>query len=118
MNGGRRTLRGGAAQVNAVRGGDDSPRSLSYARARMRLALAIAACCMASTLLAPSAWSEEPAVARARFRAQSVEHTGGTVFFLETKAGVVAIYGPGTNMLDSGEHLMALLAERLRGRNR
>jgi len=35
-----------------------------------------------------------------------------------TRAGVAAIYGPGTNILDSAQHLLALLAERLRGRNR
>ncbi len=34
------------------------------------------------------------------------------------KAGVAAIYGPGTNILDSAESLLALLRERLRGRNR
>ncbi|MFZ1815047.1 MAG: methylmalonyl-CoA mutase [Rhizobiaceae bacterium] len=34
------------------------------------------------------------------------------------KAGVAAIYGPGTNILDSAENLLALLKERLRGRNR
>ena len=34
------------------------------------------------------------------------------------KAGVAAIYGPGTNILDSAENLLALLRERLRGRNR
>jgi methylmalonyl-CoA mutase len=34
------------------------------------------------------------------------------------KAGVAAIYGPGTNILDSAANLLALLKERLRGRNR
>ncbi|MCB1462751.1 MAG: cobalamin-dependent protein, partial [Nitratireductor sp.] len=34
------------------------------------------------------------------------------------KAGVAAIYGPGTNILDSAENLLAMLRERLRGRNR
>ena len=34
------------------------------------------------------------------------------------KAGVAAIYGPGTNILESAENLLALLRERLRGRNR
>jgi methylmalonyl-CoA mutase len=34
------------------------------------------------------------------------------------KAGVAAIYGPGTNILDSASNLLALLKERLRGRNR
>ena len=34
------------------------------------------------------------------------------------KAGVAAIYGPGTNILDSAENLLAILRERLRGRNR
>jgi methylmalonyl-CoA mutase len=34
------------------------------------------------------------------------------------KAGVAAIYGPGTNILESASNLLALLKERLRGRNR
>jgi methylmalonyl-CoA mutase len=34
------------------------------------------------------------------------------------KAGVAAIYGPGTNILESASSLLALLKERLRGRNR
>ncbi|MEZ5871307.1 MAG: methylmalonyl-CoA mutase [Nitratireductor sp.] len=34
------------------------------------------------------------------------------------KSGIAAIYGPGTNILDSAENLLALLKERLRGRNR
>jgi methylmalonyl-CoA mutase len=34
------------------------------------------------------------------------------------KAGVAAIYGPGSNILDSATNLLALLKERLRGRNR
>jgi methylmalonyl-CoA mutase len=34
------------------------------------------------------------------------------------KAGIAAIYGPGTNILDSAESLIALLHDRLRGRNR
>jgi methylmalonyl-CoA mutase len=34
------------------------------------------------------------------------------------KAGVAAIYGPGANVLESASHLLALLSERLRGRNR
>ena len=34
------------------------------------------------------------------------------------KSGVAAIYGPGTNILDSAENLLALLRERLRGKNR
>jgi methylmalonyl-CoA mutase len=34
------------------------------------------------------------------------------------KAGVAAIYGPGTNVLDSAQSVIALLNERLRGKNR
>jgi methylmalonyl-CoA mutase len=34
------------------------------------------------------------------------------------KAGVAAIYGPGTNILESATSLLALLKERMRGRNR
>ncbi len=34
------------------------------------------------------------------------------------KAGVAAIYGPGTNILESAANLLALLQERLRGKNR
>ena len=34
------------------------------------------------------------------------------------KAGVAAIYGPGTNILDSASGLLALMREQLRGRNR
>ena len=34
------------------------------------------------------------------------------------KAGVAAIYGPGTNVLDSARNVIALLNDRLRGRNR
>ncbi|MEM7464022.1 MAG: methylmalonyl-CoA mutase family protein, partial [Pseudomonadota bacterium] len=34
------------------------------------------------------------------------------------KAGIAAIYGPGSNILDSADDLLALLFERLRGRNR
>ena len=34
------------------------------------------------------------------------------------QAGVAEIYGPGTSVLDSAENLLALLRERLRGRNR
>ena len=34
------------------------------------------------------------------------------------KAGIAAIYGPGTNILDSVNDLLAMLHERLRGRNR
>jgi methylmalonyl-CoA mutase len=34
------------------------------------------------------------------------------------KAGVAAIYGPGTNILESAASLLTLLGEKLRGRNR
>lgn len=34
------------------------------------------------------------------------------------KAGIAAIYGPGSNILDSADDLLALVRERLRGRNR
>ncbi|MGI9399745.1 MAG: methylmalonyl-CoA mutase [Rhizobiaceae bacterium] len=34
------------------------------------------------------------------------------------KAGIAAIYGPGSNILDSADDLLGLLFERLRGRNR
>ena len=34
------------------------------------------------------------------------------------KAGIAAIYGPGTNILESASGLLALLRERLRGKNR
>jgi len=34
------------------------------------------------------------------------------------KAGVAAIYGPGSNVLDSAQNLIALLRDRFRGRNR
>jgi methylmalonyl-CoA mutase len=34
------------------------------------------------------------------------------------EAGVAAIYGPGANILESASGLLALLSERLRGRNR
>jgi methylmalonyl-CoA mutase len=34
------------------------------------------------------------------------------------KAGIAAIFGPGTNVLDSAETVLSLLDERMRGRNR
>ncbi len=46
---------------------------------------------LASPLLTTVARAEDAAVARARFRVQDVERTGGTVFFLETPAGVTAV---------------------------
>ncbi len=46
---------------------------------------------LASPLLTTLAHAEDVAVARARFRAPDGERTGGTVFFLETTAGVTAV---------------------------
>jgi hypothetical protein len=55
------------------------------------LVLSLSFVALAPTWLAPAASSDEVAVARARFRSQDVERTGGTVFFLETPAGVAAV---------------------------
>ncbi len=46
---------------------------------------------VALPLLAPAAYAEDPAVARPRFRVQEVDRAGGTVFFLETPAGIAAV---------------------------
>ncbi len=46
---------------------------------------------LASPMLATVARAEDAAVARARFRAPDGDRTGGTVFFLETPAGVTAV---------------------------
>src|SRR5690606_37937894 len=93
--GGGPTLRGGAAPVNAS-GSGYAPRAMLACvplRPTMRLALLLvaAATALAAALPAPAARAASPAVARARYRAESVQRAGGTVFFLELADRVVAV---------------------------
>ncbi|HEY8493543.1 MAG TPA: VWA domain-containing protein [Myxococcota bacterium] len=58
---------------------------------RLALLLVAAVATLAAADPAPGARAESPAVARARYRAEGVQRSGGTVFFLELADRVVAV---------------------------
>ena len=100
-------LRGPAQRVNRGRATTDRLDALSYPSTGMRnlvglvralssvvpsVGLAVGICvALASPMLATIARAEDAAVARARYRAPDGDRTGGTVFFLDTSAGVTAV---------------------------